>query len=158
MAATGVLGARLYTSATAMTNVEGAADAIGDFQALTIATEVGLIQSLGDFGKQFEVVPFVDVASGRTYKIRGAHNNGQFTITVAQDLTDGGQAALKSYVTGDQNTYPFKMTLTGADASYDTVYFGAKVMSYRTTMGGANSILIATIMLELNTDIYIGAS
>jgi hypothetical protein len=158
MAATGVLGARLYTSATALTNVEGAADAIGDFQGLTIATEIGLIESLGDFGTVFEAVPFMDVATGRTYKLRGGSNHGQFQMTIGQDLTDAGQAALKSYVTSDQNNYPFKITLVGADASYDTVYFGAKVMSFRTTLGAANAVVRATITLEINTPIFIGAS
>ena len=158
MAATGVLGARLYTSATPLANVEGAADAIGDFQGLTVTTEVGLIESLGEFGRVFETVPFQDIASGRTYKLRGGSNDGQFTFMVAQDLTDAGQAAVKGYVTGDQNTYPFKIVLVGADASYDTVYFGAKVMSYRTTMGSTNSVIKATIVLEINTPVYTGAS
>lgn len=158
MAATGVLGARLYTSATALTNIEGAADAIGDFQGLTIATEVGLVETFGEFGKVFDVVPFVPVSTGRTYKLKGPNNNGQFSLTVAQDLSDSGQAALLSYVVGDQNNYPFKMTFVGADANFDTAYFGAKVMSFRTSLGGANNVMRATIVLEINTDIFIGAS
>lgn len=158
MAATGVLGARLYTSATPLTNVEGAADAIGDFQGLTIATEIGLIESMGEHGRVFDPVPFQAVADGRTYKLRGGHNDGQFQLTIGQDLTDAGQAALKSYVTADQNTYPFKITIVGADASYDTIYFGAKVMSFRTTLGATNSVIRATVTLEINTTIFTGAS
>lgn len=158
MAATGVLASRLYTSATALTNIQAAADTIGDFQGLTIATELGLIDTFGELGKVFDTVPFTDVATGRTYKLKGAFNNGQFQLGLAQDLTDSGQAALKSYVVSNQATYPFKITWSGADASYDTVYFGAKVMSFRTVMGGANSVLRATIMLEIDTDIFVGSS
>ena len=158
MAATGVLGARLYTSATPLADVEAGADAIGDFQALTITTEVGLVESFTEVGKVYDVVPFVPISSGRTHKLKGPYNSGQFTVTVAQDLTDAGQAALLSYVVGDQNTDPFKLTYVGADANYDTHYFGAKVMSFRTILGAANSVMRATIVLEINTDPFIGAS
>jgi hypothetical protein len=158
MAATGVLGARLYTSATPLTNVDAAADDIADFQALTVTTEIGLIETFGEFGKVFDMVPFVAVADGNTTKLKGPNNNGQFTMTVAQDLTDSGQAALLSYVAADQNTYPMKITIVGADVSYDTIYFGAKVMSFRTMLGGANAVMKATVVLEINTDIFIGAS
>lgn len=158
MAVTGVLGSRLYTSATALTNIEAAADAIGDFQALTITTEIGLIESMGEYGRVYDPVPFQPVADGRTYKLRGGSNDGQFQLTIGQDLTDAGQAALKSYVSGNQDTYPFKITLLGADASYDTVYFGAKVMSFRTQLGAVNQVIRATIILEINTPIFTGAS
>ncbi len=157
MAATGVLAARLYTSATPLTDVGAAADAIGDFQGLTIATELGLIESFGELGRVFETVTFQAV-DGRTHKLKGGYNDGQFQLVVAQDLSDSGQAALKSYVVADQNTYPFKMTITGADANSDTVYFGAKVMSFKTRMGQANSVIRADIALEINTPIFIGAS
>ena len=86
MAATGVLGARLYTSGTPLTNVEGAADAIGDFQGLTIATEIGLIESMGELGRVFDPVPFQAVADGRTYKLRGGHNDGQFQLTMHDNI------------------------------------------------------------------------
>ena len=159
MAATGVLGARLYTSATPLTDVEAAADAIGDFQGLTIATEIGLIESVGEFGRSFDLATFQAVADGRTYKLKAGFNDGQLQLTVGADLSDAGQAALKSYAdASNQNTYPFKMTIVGADASYDTIYFGAKVMSFRTQLGAANAVIKAMVMLEVNTPIYIGAS
>lgn len=159
MAATGSLGARLFTSATPLTDVAGAADAIGDFQGLTIATEIGLIESVGEFGRVFETVTFQALADGRAYKLKGPFNDGQLQLVVGQDLTDSGQAALKSYAeASNQNTYPFKVTLVGADASYDTIYFGAKVMSFRTQMGAANTVLKVMVTLEVNTPIFTGAS
>jgi hypothetical protein len=159
MAATGVLGSRLYTSATPLTDVEAAADAIADFQGLTIATEVGLIESVGELGRVFDTVTFQAVADGRAYKLKGGFNDGQLQLTVGQDLTDAGQAALKSYANAsNQNTYPFKVTLVGADANFDTIYFGAKVMSFRTQMGAANAVVKAMVTLEINTTIFTGAS
>lgn len=159
MAVTGTLGARLYTSATPLSNIDGAADAIGDFQGLTIATECGLIENFGELGRQFETVTFVSVGEGRTRKLKGPYNDGQMQLTLGLDLSDAGQAALKSYAdASNQNTYPFKITLVGADASYDTIYFGAIVTAFRTQMGAANAVVKAMLTLEINTTIFTGAN
>lgn len=155
----GVVGARIYTSATPLTNVEGAADAIGDFTGLTIDTEIGLVTDMGELGRQFDMVPLQEVATGRTHKLKGGHNDGQMSLVVGQDLSDSGQAALKSYAeASNQNTYPFKVTLVGAPASFDTIYFGAKVMSFRTRMGAVNNPVTAMVNLEINTPIFTGAA
>lgn len=159
MAVTGTLGARLFTSATPLTNIDGAADAIGDFQGLTIATECGLIENFGELGRQFETVTFVSVGEGRTRKLKGPYNDGQMQFTLGLDLSDAGQAALKAYAeASNQNTYPFKITLVGADASYDTIYFGAIVTAFRTQMGAANAVVKAMLTLEVNTTIFTGAN
>ena len=156
---TGTLGATLYTSATPLVDIAGSADAIGDFSGLTIATEIGLVTNFGEFGRVFTNVPFQSIGEGRTYKLKGGYDDGQLQLTIGQDLSDTGQAALKAYAeASDQNTYPFKLTLVGADASYDTIYFGAKVMSFRTTLGGLNEVIRAMVTLEINTTIFTGAS
>jgi hypothetical protein len=159
MAATGVLGARLFVGAVALVDIEAAADAIADFTALSSGIEVGLIENLGEFGKVFDLVTFQAIADGRTYKLKGGYNEGSLQMTVASDLTDAGQALLFAYGNAqDQNNYPFKITLTGVDASFDTVYFGAKVFSYRQQLGTVNNIIKATINIEINTPVFIGAN
>lgn len=159
MAVTGALGARMYTSATPLTNLGTASDAISDFQALTIATEIGLIENFGEFGKQFDLVTFQAVADGRTYKLKGGYNAGQMSLVVGQDLSDSGQAAMKSYAeAANQNVYPFKITIVGADAAHDTYYFGALVMSWRVNLGAVNNAIRATAMMEVATEIFEGAS
>lgn len=157
--ATGNLGARIYTSATPLVDIEAAVDAVADFTALTITTEIGLVESFGELGRVFDTVPFTPLATGRVYKLKGQYNDGRFEVMCASDLGDSGQSAVRGYsVAADQNNYPFKITLLGADASYDTIYFGAKVMSYVRTGGGANSIWRARISLEINTPIYTNAT
>lgn len=157
--ATGNLGARLYTSATALTDIEAAVDAVSDFTALTITTELGLVESFGEFGRVFETVKFVPLATGRSYKLKGAYDDGKFEIMLASDLGDAGQAAFRGYaVTVDQLNYPFKITLTGADASYDTIYFGGKCMSYVRTGGSVNGVWRAKALIEINTPIYTNAT
>ncbi len=156
---TGVIGARLYTSATPMVDIDAAADTIGDFQGLTIATEIGLIDNFGDIGRMFQTVNFEGISDGRTRKLKGMSNDGQFVMTFGQDLTDAGQAALKAYGEAlNQNNYPFKMVWVGAPASFDTTYFAAKVMDFKTTMGGGNSVIKGTVTLELNCLPITGAS
>lgn len=159
MAAFGALGAKLYTSATALVDIAGSADAIGDFTGLTIATEVGLIDNFGEYGRVYDPVTFQAVSDGRTYKLKGGYNDGSIALTMGQDLSDTGQALLKSYgEASNQNTYPFKITLVGAHANFDTIYFGALVMSFRSQMGAVNNVVKALVTLEINTTIFTGAS
>lgn len=157
-AGTGTLGAKLYTSATALVNIDAAADAIGDFQGLTIATEVGLITNMGELGRVFSPVTYQTVAEGRMRKLKAGYDDGNIQLVLAQDLTDAGQALLKTYAeASNQNTYPFKITLVGADASFDTMYFGAIVLSARTQMG-ALQVIQLMVTLDINTTIFTGAS
>lgn len=159
MAAFGTLGARLFVGDTPMVNIEAAADAIADFTSLSVGTEVGLIESLGEFGKMFDLVTFQAIATGRTYKFKGGYNQGSLDLVCASDLTDIGQAMLYAFGSSqDQNTYPFKLTLNGADPLWDTVYFGGKVFSYRFVAGAVNNVVKANIKVEINTDVFIGAA
>lgn len=159
MAVAGTLGARLYISDTPLTDIEGSADAIGDFSGLTYDNEIGLIESVGEFGRVFDMVNFQAIKDGRMYKLKGGFNDGQMQMVVGQDLTDDGQAALKGFAeASDQNTYPIKITLTGADASFDTIYMGGKIMSFRTTLGAVNAVIKAAVTIEVNTPIFTGAS
>ena len=154
MAATGILGCAVFTSLTAMTNIEAAADAAADFTALTIATSIGFVESVGALGRAFQDVPFTSL-SGRTYHLKGAYDDGSFEFTVAADFSDAGQAALKGYAdAADQSNYPFKFTFVGADASYDAMYFAAKVLSCKLQMGDANTVHKATIMAAINSPIF----
>jgi hypothetical protein len=157
-AGTGTLGARLYTSADPLADIDAAADAIGDFTGLTIATEVGLITNMGELGRVFTPVTYQTVAEGRMRKLKAGYDDGNIQLVLAQDLSDAGQALLKSYAdASNQNTYPFKITLVGADANFDTMYFGALVLSYRTQMG-ALQVIQAMVTLDINTTIFTGAA
>ena len=159
MAATGVLGARLYIGETALANIEAAADAITDFTSVSAGVEVGLIENIGEFGKVFDKVTFQAIANGRTYKLKGGYDEGSIQMTVGSDLTDAGQALLFAYGNAsDQNTYPVKIVLVGVDASWDTIYFGGKVFSYRQQLGSVNNVIKAMVTIEINTPIFIGAA
>ena len=155
MAATGVLGSRLYVGPVALSDIETSADALADFTALTIAVEIGLIDNIGEFGKVHDMVSFQAVATGRTYKLKGGYNQGALQLTMGSDLSDAGQLLMYQYGNAqDQNTYPFRITLVGMASGYDNVYFGGKIFSYRQQLGSVNNIIKAQVNIEINTDIY----
>lgn len=159
MAATGVLGTRLFVGTAALADIEASADAIADFTSLSAPVEVGLIESLGTFGKMFDLVTFQAIADGRTYKFKGGFNAGKLDLVVASDPTDAGQALLLTYAeAADQNTYPFQIVLVGVDPSMDTVHFGGKVFSYQRVAGSVNNVLKANVTIEINTPIFVGAT
>ncbi len=154
---TGALGARLYTSATPLTNITDAADAPADFVGANV--EVGLVENFGEMGRQFDVVPFQAVADGRTWKMKGGYNDGQMTLVVGQDISDAGQAIMKfAAEASNQNTYPFKLTIIGANVNFDTYFWGAKVTSWRINVGAVNNTIRATAMMEVDTTIFVAAS
>jgi hypothetical protein len=155
----GVLGTRLFVGATPLINIEDAADDILDFTALSVNAEVGEIESVGNFGKVFDLVSFQAVKDGRMYKYKGGYNGGSMAMVVAANLMDPGQAILEAAANRqDQDTLPFRIALNGADPTLDTIYFGGKVFSFEYQFGSVNNIVKANIRLEVNTEIFIGAA
>lgn len=155
MAAFGVVGTRMYVGDTALVDIEDAADALADFTALTTQVEVGSIENIGNFGKMFQEVSFQNIKDGRTYKFKGGFDEGTLEMTVAADLSDAGLLLLRSYAeAADQNTYPFKITFTGAPTAYDTMYFGGKVFSFQFQTGTVNNVVKALIRIGINTPIF----
>lgn len=159
MAATGVLGIRLFVGAAPLADIAASADALADFTALSSGVEVGLIESLGNFGKTFDMVPFQAIADGRKYKLKGGYDNGSLDLTCAYDPDDAGQALLITYgSTADQNTYPFTVYLNGVDPTLQWVHFGGKVFSSQKQAGSVNNILKVSYKVEINTEIFQGSS
>lgn len=155
MAATGTLGAQLFIAAAPLASIVGLS--ITSFQSLTY-TAVGFVENLGEFGRQFEKVTFQAVNDARTLKLKGPYDDGSMQLTVGADISDAGQAILFSAGNAvDQNTYPIKVTVVGADVYNDVIYFGGKVMSFRFQAGAANSVFRALVAMEVNTQVFVGA-
>lgn len=77
-----------------------------------------------------------------------SYNNGTMALSLAKAQSDGGQALMIT-ASGSDADYSFHITFQdGTDA-----YFTAKVMSFKTTIGGVDSILGASATLELNSDV-----
>ncbi len=157
MSATGTLGAQLFVASSPLADINASADNITDFQALTIDNEISPIENLGEFARQFELVTFSAIGTGRILKIKGPYNDGSMQMSLAYDLGVAGQFVLfNACKTTNQDVYPFKLTLVGTQSYTAVVYFGALPMSYRINAGAANSILRATVTLEIDTEVFIG--
>lgn len=145
-------GAKLYIGPSVTT---AQADSIAEFDAL-VWTEVGLVESLGEFGDESSAVTFAALGDARVRKAKGARDAGTMTVTCAHDPSDPGQSALIA-AEGTNNNYPFKITLpnrlnaTGTD---EVNYFRALVMSRRGNIGDNANVVRRTFSLGINSQIY----
>jgi hypothetical protein len=139
-------------------SVTNATDTTAEFAALSW-TEVGLVESLGEYGDQSSSVTFAVIGDGRTRKAKGARDAGSVTITVAHDTTDAGQAALIA-AEATYNNFAFKVVLpnrlnvTGTD---EIQYFRGLVMSKRLNVGGNDNVVRDTYEVGINSPVYVVA-
>lgn len=127
-------------------------DTEAEFSALTWV-EIGLVESLGEFGDQSNAVNFSSLNDGRVRKAKGVRDAGNLALTVARDPSDAGQNALID-AEGTNNkfafkvTYPDRVTPTGTD-SID--YFRALVMSKRNNVGSADNVIRRSFELGIDS-------
>ncbi len=135
------------TSAGTTIGISSASPATFDntgFAALTYTT-IGEVTDLGEFGREYALVTHMPVASRGVVKKKGSYNAGAMTLALGLDNDDAGQALLKTASNSDA-LYSFKVALQGGDI----YYFQASVMSFKTAVGGVDTITNATVTLELN--------
>jgi hypothetical protein len=130
-------------------------DTVAEFSALTPYVEIGLVESLGEFGDQSSAVNFASLNDGRQRKAKGIRDAGDMTITCAHDITDAGQQALIA-AEATPLKYAFKVILpdqqtTGGTGT--TLYFRGLVMSKRLNVGGADNVIRQTYMVGIDSAI-----
>lgn len=121
-------------------------DAAG-FQALALV-EVAEITDLGEFGREYAQVTHQPLGTRRTIKRKGSFNDGSITLPMARDASDAGQALLESALDSDDS---FSYCVELQDGS--RYYFTAQCMSYKTNVGGVDSITGRSAQLEIDNDI-----
>lgn len=144
-------GTRFYIG-----NAGGATiDTIEEFEAHSGWTEVGLIESLGEFGDQSNDVTFAAIGDSRVRHAKGARDAGTMAVTVGHDPLDVGQAAVE-VAEGTNDNYLFKAVLPDGPAGYsDTIYyFRGLVMSKRINVGTNDNIVRKTYNIGINTEIF----
>lgn len=132
-----------------------AADSLTEFQAMTPWTEIGLIESLGEFGDESADVAFAVIGDGRTRHAKGARDAGTMTITCAHDPTDVGQAALDA-AEATKDNYAFRVTLPDGPPNYsDTeLYFRGLVRSKRKNVGTNDNVIRNTYNVGVNSEVF----
>lgn len=150
---TGTLGAKLFMTDAAIAST---IDSEAEFFAQSW-TELALIQNFGEFGRQFQLVEFQSVGEGRTYKLKGGYNDGQLQLSFGQDLSDAGQALLRTAANAStQDNYGYRIEFNDAPSGVGgptTYFFRGLPMGFRTTMGGLNDVIRANSTVEVNSDV-----
>jgi hypothetical protein len=135
--------------------VASTVDTIAEFQATSVWTEIGLVESVGQYGDQANSVKFEALGDGRVRKSKGARDAGTLAIVCGHDPTDVGQAALIAAEATNLN-YSFKVILPDAPVGYsDTIqYFRGLVMGKQLNVGNNENIIRNNFSVEINSEIF----
>lgn len=111
-------------------------------------TDVGEVTSIGEFGANYNVIEHLSLADKRTRKFSGSYNNGSMSVEMAFDALDSGQLlALDIMDTGDECSVAIRLR----DGSR---YFSTGIItSFRRNVGTTDTMVTATVNVELNGDI-----
>lgn len=145
-------GTRFYIGGTAAASDM---DTLAEFQAMTVWTEIGLIEDLGEVGDEASAVTGAALGDGRIRKAKGARDAGTMQVVCFHDPLDTGQASM-DLAEQTNNNYAFKMVLPDSptDAYSDTVqYFRGLVMSRRLRVGTNDNILRVVYNVGVNSAI-----
>ncbi|WP_020178087.1 phage tail tube protein [Methylopila sp. M107] len=131
-----------------------AVDTASEFAALTY-TEIDMVEDLGEFGDEQNIVTGTTLKDGRVRKAKGAADTGTLALRCFHDPLDTGQAALIAASKTKKN-YAFKIVLPDApDSSYSstTIYFRALVASRRLNVGQNDNLIRRAYSLAINSDL-----
>lgn len=136
-------------------SVTSATDTASEFGALSGWTEVGLVETIGEYGDESSAVSFNAIGDGRTRKAKGARDAGTLAVTCAHDAEDDGQQALVAAEASYSNfafkvVLPNRLTATGTD---EINYFRGLVMSKRRNVGGNDNVVRVTFNIGVNSPI-----
>jgi hypothetical protein len=135
-------------------SVTNGTDTAAEFAALAWV-EVGLIETLGEYGDESSPVTFAAIGDGRTRKAKGSRDAGMMAVTVGRDATDVGQQALAA-AERTYNNYAFKvvlpnrLTVSGTD---EINYFRGLVMSRKKNVGGNDNVVRDTYNIGVNSEL-----
>ena len=115
-------------------------------------TEVGEVESFGEFGPRDDLVTFTSVGNRNTQKYKGARNDGTMSVVVGRVPSDEGQTKLRE-AQDDLFLWNFMVEFDDApDAGTPTtIKMQAMVMSYTTNLGGIGDVIKASVTLEVET-------
>lgn len=138
----------VQTVAGAIVSISASTPATFDsagYAALTV-TAIGEISDAGQHGRVYNVVTHNPIGSRGTQKYKGSFNEGQKVLTVGIDDDDAGQTIAIAALDSDSD-YSFKVEYQ--DGSID--FFQAKVVGFQKSMTGVDTMLTATLTLEITT-------
>ena len=101
-------------------------------------TEVGMVESFGEFGPDASVGSFTPVSTGVAGKYIGTTDNGELSLTIAKTSTDTGMQEL--IAARKANTIlAYKLVLS--DTGADTYTFNGLCRSVRVNVGSGDDVV-----------------
>jgi hypothetical protein len=131
-------------------------DTLAEFQAISPWTEVGLVESVGEFGDKSNPITFEALGDSRVRKAKGARDAGTLAIVCGADPTDVGQLALTAAEETNSN-YAFKVILPdqiGGVGIPTTLYFRGLVMGKRLNVGNNSNVIRRNFDVGINSQIF----
>ena len=111
-------------------------------------TEVGEVESIGEFGGTATVTQFTPLASGVVKKFKGSNDYGQMAMVVGRLLSDAGQVILLAGFDGAKRYTSHSFKVESADGS--VIYFTGKVASFSNQVNDANSVTKVSVNVDLD--------
>lgn len=128
------------------------------YAALTYSA-VCPLESIGEFGTNFEQTTFDDICTGIRDKIKSIQDNGDLELVFGYDDTNAGQAVIDTAADDESPanwhfklTLPNKQNATGTDAIF---YFSGKVMKNTVAPGSATDVVKRNVTVSITTAIVV---
>jgi len=138
------VGTQVYVSAAEPATYNSAG-----FGALSW-TEVGEVESLGEYGGSAQISQFIPLATGTVKKRKGSLDYGTASMVIGK-TTDSGLAAMKSGFDGANKDVIHSFKIVESDGSIG--YFTAVIASYVYSLGDANTITRINCNVDLTNKV-----
>lgn len=137
-----------------------ACDTIAEYDALTWV-KIGNVLDVGEFGPQYQEITYTTIDDGLVFRLKGALDNGMFSLTLARKPSDAGQADVIAAL-DDSLSYNIKVEPNdkpaGVGAKGTRFCFPAKVFSYRNQFGDANQVVRTVVNVGIDGELVEGVA
>lgn len=123
--------------------------------------EVGMVESIGEFGPEGQIGTFTPLGTGIACKFRGTTDNGEVQLSVAKTTTDTGLIALIGRQ-GNPAEAAFKIELSetgaaGTGQKAQRYVFLGLVRSARVTVGSGDEVVKVSCAIPITGALIEGA-
>ena len=152
-------GTKFYLASTVPAITGNEVTDLAAFDGLTWG-EVGMVESIGEFGPEGQIGTFTPLGTGVACKFRGTTDNGEVQLTIAKTTTDTGLLALIAKQ-GDPAESAFKIELsetgTGTGAKAQRYVFLGLVRSARVSVGSGDEVVKLSVAIPITGALIEGA-
>lgn len=115
-------------------------------------TEIGELESIGDYGDQVSDASFTALAASRVTHLKGVADGGTVDMTIAFDTGDAGQTALVT-ASKDRSGYYYLYPIKVEYADGFTDYFAVAVQGIRKQPGSGNDVVRRVVTVAVNSPV-----